>query len=454
MRSLFLLLLALCTLPGTRARAQSSPAAATTADYAAVLAEAFPADGPGGTAIVVKKGEVVYHGAHGMANLELDVAMKPENVFRIGSITKQFTAMAILKLAEDGKLSLDDLVTKFFPNHPNAKNITVRHLLNHTSGIKGDSEMSVWTAEKRRQDFTLTELVKFLQDEPVNAPPGEQWTYSNTGFLILGAIIEKVSGQLYDAYLAEQFFEPLGMDDTQFDYTMKIIPNRVPGYSTGILGLQNTPYLSMTQISSAGSLLSTVSDLSKWYHGLAAGKVVSPASLALALEPTVLNDGTKHDYGFGLISIKEEGNVRFGHNGSVNGFFADSRYFPEDEIFVAVFSNCNCKVATPPMKRLIDLARGKTDPALAGAALTAEQTANFPGRYQIAEGFILTLREKDGRLEAQATGQGAFFLDATIDKDVFTKTAYGIKITFNYDESGQVKSLTLDQNGKRIAPKL
>ena len=452
----FRLLLAICLLVGTCGRAPlfAQQAAATPADYAAVLDQAFPADGPGATAIVVKDGKTVYHAGHGMASLELDVKMQPDHVLRIGSITKQFTAMAVLKLMEAGQLSLDDPLSKFLPDYPNGDNITVTQLLNHTSGIRSYTGMEKWNDETRRRDFTVAELVDFFKDEPADFAPGEQWAYNNSGYILLGAIIEEVTGEGYAAYLEKTFFGPLGMDQTYYDYTLKIIPKRVPGYTPGILGQQNTPYLSMTQPYAAGSLLSTVGDLSKWYHSLADGKVVRPETFKLAISPAIMNDGNTRDYGFGLFFGEDGESSYFGHAGGVNGFVTDSRYYPEDKLFVAVFTNSNNNSPTEPMLMLAQLALGKVDMAQATRVFSPQQIAALSGDYELAEGFIITIRENNGRLEAQATGQGAFLLDATAEDDVFTKTAYGIKIVFKRDATGKVTGLTLDQGGERNAPKI
>ena len=453
MRAL-LLFFALCFLPGTCVLAQSAPKAATTADYAAVLDAAFPADGPGGTAIIVRNGEIIYQAGHGLASVELGVEMQPKHIFRIGSITKQFTAMAILKLMEENKLKLEDALSKFVPDFPRGDSITVRHLLNHTSGIKSYTGMAQWNEETRLKDFSVKELIAFFKEETPDFPVGDKWSYNNSGYILLGAIIEVVSGESYANYLENVFFKPLGLENTYYDYTLKIIPNRIPGYTPGILGLQNTPYLSMTQPYAAGSLLSTVADLSKWYHALANGKVVSDESLGLALEPATMNDGSTRDYGFGLSFGQDNGSPYFGHGGGVNGFATDSRYYPNEQLFVAVFSNSNGNNPTEPMLGLIQLALGKVDVGVATRVFSPEQLAPFLGDYQLAEGFIITVREKNGRLEAQATGQGSFVLDATDQDNIFTKSAYNIKIAFNYDDDGKVESLTIDQNGARIAPKL
>jgi CubicO group peptidase (beta-lactamase class C family) len=212
----FVLLLLTCSLP-----------AQTATEYDEVMNKAFPADGPGATVLIAKKGEIVYHKAFGKANLELDVTMRTDHIFRIGSITKQFTASAILKLAEEDKLSLDDEITKFLPDYPTQEHkITVTHLLNHTSGIKSYTGLEKWTSEVHKQNFTPQEMVDFFKEEPMDFAPGEEFRYNNSAYFLLGYIIEKASGIDYGTYIENTFFEPLGMKSSSYDRTADIIPNR------------------------------------------------------------------------------------------------------------------------------------------------------------------------------------------------------------------------------------
>ena len=202
--------------------------------YDSMMQEMFKSDGPGGAALIVKDGNILYRKAFGMASLELGVEMKPEHVFRIGSITKQFTACAILKLAEEGKLDLQDDITKYIEDYPtHGYTITIEHLLTHTSGIKSYTGMAEWTSEVRKKDFTPTELIDFFKNQPMDFAPGEEFRYNNSAYFILGYIIELVSGKPYDIYIDENFFKPLGMDNSYYGSTSRIIHNRAAGYARG-----------------------------------------------------------------------------------------------------------------------------------------------------------------------------------------------------------------------------
>lgn len=332
----FLLLLLLSVL------SQSTCQKNTTA-YDQLMSETFDSDGPGGAALIVKDGKIIYREAAGMANLELDVQMSPDHVFRIGSITKQFTSCAILKLAEEGKLDLQDDITKFIEDYPtHGYTITIEHLLTHTSGIKSYTSMSEWTAELRKKDFTPLELIDFFKNQPMDFAPGEEFSYNNSAYFLLGYIIELVSGQTYEEYIEENFFKPLGMANSYYGSTSQIIPMRADGYAQGEGGIKNDDFLSMTQPYAAGSLLSTVDDLYTWYKALMNYKVISEESLKKATTSNVLNNGSKTGYGFGWFLGNIQGSPRIEHGGGINGYLTASMFLPEEEIFVAVFSNCTC----------------------------------------------------------------------------------------------------------------
>ena len=199
-----------------------------------------------------------------MANVELGVSIKPEMVFRLGAITKQFTAVAILRLGERGKLALSDRVIRFIAKYPTyGHKITVEHLLTHTSGIKSYTDIpEFW--KKVKEDKSIEENIAFFKDQPMNFEPGERWQYNNSGYFRLGAIIEKVSGQAYEAFLKQHIFDTLGMADTHYDLPNKIIAGRVQGYGKNEHGIENEAYISSTRPHAARSLASSVDDLAMW----------------------------------------------------------------------------------------------------------------------------------------------------------------------------------------------
>ena len=272
-----------------------------------IFAEAYPATGPGAAVIVVRSGKTVLRKGYGLANIELSVPVAPEMVFRIGSVTKQFTAAAILKLVEAGKLSLSDEIGRFLPDYPApGRRITVEQLLNHTSGIRSLTGMPAW-ASHTREDWTPAQLIAFFQNEPLDFEPGTGWKYNNSGYVLLGAIIEKVSGKRYEDFLAETIFRPLGMERTRYGSDAPIIPGRVEGYQRTPGGIVNAPYLSMTQPYSAGALVSTVDDLARWQAALDRDGLLSAESRRRMWTPVTLPDGTGTRYGFGWESGATKG---------------------------------------------------------------------------------------------------------------------------------------------------
>jgi CubicO group peptidase (beta-lactamase class C family) len=249
-------------------------AAALDAELQAV----YKTSEPGAAVIVVRDGRTVLRKAYGMASLELGVPMKPEHLFRIGSITKQFTATAILLLAQQGKLSLQDPITKHLPEYPmHSQTITIEHLLTHTSGIRSYTGMpSFW--KTMTLDGTVAEMIDTFKDEPLEFDPGSKWRYNNSGYFLLGAIIEKVSGKSYADFVKESIFAPVGMTHTFYGDVEPILPNRAAGYSKQGDAFVNASYISMKKPYAAGSLLSNVDDLALWDASLYTEKLLTADS--------------------------------------------------------------------------------------------------------------------------------------------------------------------------------
>ena len=276
------------------AMAQSASDSALAAKSEALIEPILKADQFSGTVLVAKNGVPVFRKAYGLANREWDVPNTPDTKFRIGSNTKQFTATAILQLADSGKLSIDDPVSKYYSDAPAAwKGITIRHLLTHTSGIPSYTAIPHFFSGDARLDRTPEEIIKLTQDKPLEFEPGSKFAYDNSGYIILGYIVEKVSGEHYADYVQHHIFDPLGMTSTGYDVSETIIPKRASGYDWKKTKFINTPYLSMTEPYSAGSLYSTVDDMLIWDQALYSGKPLSPRSL----QEMFTDYG--HGYGFG-----------------------------------------------------------------------------------------------------------------------------------------------------------
>ena len=308
-----------------------------------LLNDLFDKNGAGGIALVVKDGKTVYRKAFGMANLEFDIKMTPENVFQIGSITKQFTAMAIMKLVEQKKINLDDEITQFIKDYPTHDHkITIEHLLTHTSGIKSYTSIKNWISAKRRLDSTPEEVIDYFKNEPMDFKPGEKQKYSNSGYYLLGYIIEKISGQPYGEFIEKNLLQPLKMSDSSYGSVAKIIKNKVSGYAKSGDTYINAEYWSISQAYAAGGLFSTVDDLYKWYAAVTSNQVVSEASFNQAISPTILNNGEQATYGFGWQLGNIKGSPMISHGGNMDGYATWSNFLLDENVFVAVFSNCMC----------------------------------------------------------------------------------------------------------------
>jgi D-alanyl-D-alanine carboxypeptidase len=286
-----------------------------------------------GAVLIAKDGKPVLRKAYGLADREWEIPNTPDGKFRIGSITKQFTALAVLQLVDAGKVKLDDPVKKYYEGAPPTwEKITVHHLLSHTSGIPSYTGLPNFFRDKSREPLKPEGIVKLTQDKPLEFEPGTKYAYNNTGYVLLGYIIEKVSGQDYATYMRTHIFEPLGMQNSGYDSHTTILKKRVRGYSPDG---KNAAYLDMSLPFSAGALYSTVDDLLIWDQALTSGKLVSKESYEKMFTP-VLNN-----YAYGWVVNTFGGRKEMGHGGGINGFNTFFIRYPAEQVAIAVFSNIN-----------------------------------------------------------------------------------------------------------------
>ena len=336
----------------------SSKAILTPLQYEELLNEHFNKDGPGATVLVAKKGEVVYQGAIGMANLELNIPMDSKHVFKIASLTKQFTAVAILMLMEEEKLDLQDEVTKFLPEYStHQQKITIEHLLTHTSGIPNISDLPAWS-NNIRNDISPAEMIVYFENEPLEFKPGTRSSYSNSGYFLLGLIIEKVSGMTYADFIQQSIFKTVEMDNAYYGSYHKIIPNRAGGYQIGSNGYENAPYISMNLPFSAGALAMNIHDFYKWHQALNAGKLIKQETLIKAQSPYRLQNGENSENGYGWGLGQFFGSPTIEHSGSLFGFLTTATYLPKEDLFVAIFSNCDCQNPEPVLNKILGIESG------------------------------------------------------------------------------------------------
>jgi D-alanyl-D-alanine carboxypeptidase len=403
----------------------------------ALLATAYKADAPGAAVIVVKDGKPLLRKGYGMANLELGVPIRPYMVFRIGSMTKQFTTVAILMLVQQHKVALDDDVTKYLPSYPTqGQKITIENLLTHTSGIKNYTDIPSWLTMWRK-DFTVPELVDLFKNEPMDFDPGQKWSYSNSGYILLGAIIEKASGQSYANFIRTRIFEPLGMKHSYYDSDIPIIPGRVSGYERSDKGFVNADYLSMTQPYAAGSLLSSVDDLALWDAALYTDKLVPQVLLKKAWTAYQLQDGYSTGYGYGWSIWTYQGHRTIEHNGGINGFASDGLRMPDDHVYVAVLSNCPGLEPGPDnlALKLAALAIGEPrhDPAV--IKLDPSLYDRYVGTYQLSASLQLIVKREGAHLfllmadrpdrELYPSSETEFFLHDAFSHFTFVRSAAG-----------------------------
>jgi D-alanyl-D-alanine carboxypeptidase len=294
---------------------------------------------PGLSLAVIREGKVIKAKGYGLANVELRVPATRDTVFQLGSITKQFTATAIMMLVDEGKVRLDERIPTYVSGLPAAwASATVRHLLTHTSGIKGYTEVPNFH-KITVSDASPEEVVKTVADYPLQFQPGEKWAYSNTGYYLLGRIIEKASGKSYADFLQERIFRPLQMTATRVNDLQDIIDNRACGYSWQRGTLRNGDTISMTWPYAAGALVSTVVDLAKWDAALSTDKLLKKAPLEQMWTPAKLSDGKPATYGFGWFIETIAGHRMIGHGGGIPGFATDMSRFADDRLTVVVLTN-------------------------------------------------------------------------------------------------------------------
>src|ERR1039457_4806658 len=394
-----------------------------------------------GSVLVARGDEVLLSKGYGSASLEWNIPNSPSTKFRLGSVTKQFTAASILLLEERGKLKTDDLVKKLMPDTPAAwDKITIYHLLTHTSGIPNFTSFPDYGPQ---EPFSATpeKLVARFRDKPLDFQPGEKWSYSNSGYVLLGYLIEKISGQSYATFVQENIFTPLGMKDSGYDSNSKIIPHRAAGYTPGEGGPVNAGFIHMSIPFSAGSLYSTTEDLLRWERGLFGGKVLSAASLQKMTTPF------KEDYAFGLGVHTSGGHKVIDHGGGIEGFNTHLAYYPEDQVTIVVLGNLN-GAASDIAGKLGALAHGQPVQLITERkeiTLPAEKLARYVGTYELAPKINLMITLDGNQLMTQLTGQGKIPIYAQSETMFFLKVV-DAQLEFGKDENGAY--VILHQGGR------
>ncbi len=408
---------------------------------------AYAASQFSGAAQVARGDEVLFQTAQGYASIELEVPNQVDTRFRLGSITKQITALAILQLVDQRKLSLDGKITDYlkdYPAEPQGK-VTIHQLLNHTSGIPSYTGIDSIMGRRGSWPADPWAIVPMIQDLPLEFEPGSEYRYNNSGYHLLGLILERVSGQPYDVYLREHIFEPLGMADTGFEHYQEV----VPGLARGYVAIGENPMASGNIVMdipySAGSLYSTVGDLHRWHEALTAGKLISEESYARMFTPYLSG------YGYGVVMDSLFGHPRIMHGGGIDGFSTFTMRMDDDDLYISVLANLESAQAgkfahdlaamvygedyeVPEVKKVV-----KVDPSLYD---------RYTGTYNLFPDFDLTISREDDKLYAQATGQVKFQIQPESETVFFTRAIPGATIEFLPVEGEEkVQEMILHQNG-------
>ena len=439
---------------GAKDKAVPSPESLTDDFYNSLKGK----EAPGIAVLVAKDGKVLYSKGFGYADIKNKILITPETKFRIGSVTKQFTAAAILKLQENNLLSVGDKLSKFIPDFPRGNEVTIHQLLTHTSGIHSYTNNPDFITNVTKT-ISPDSLVNLIKKDPYDFNPGEKWVYNNSGYFILGYIIGKVSGMPYSEYLKKNFFNPLHMENTGVHYAGIKLQHEAKGYAKNSGKYDEAVNWDMSWAGGAGAIYSTVDDLRKWNEALYNGKVLKEESLKAMLIPVVLNNGEKAVplYGYGIGFGKYRGEDIVSHSGGLHGFVTQLAYYPKEKMTVVMFYNNGAPEANfDPNKIAEAYLWDKMDKQIVyeESAIKPKNVELYAGRYDLSGFGIITITTEDGKVYSQLSGQGKYeiFPKAGTEDEFFWKIVEA-RIKFFKNEKGEITHATLFQNGQEINAK-
>lgn len=433
---------------GTAAAAQLSQA--DIARYADdLLMRNYGATGPGAAVLVARGDTVLFRAARGEADVDNHVRLRPDSVFPFASVGKQFAAAGLLTLVEAGKVTLDDPLSRYLPDFPGGDRITVLQLLNHTSGVKDYTHVPGYMEGPIRRDMTTAQMIDLFKNEKPDFAPGSSWAYNNSGYVLVGAVIEAASGQPWHVYLERTIFKPLGMKHTGYALDPRIASMQVKGYSYE--GDKVVPMLqmSMTQPHAAGALLSNADDLLKWNRALHEGRVLKSATYTQMITPVGKAAGPGVGYGFGLFNGMVRTHKVLRHGGAIFGFAASLSYLPGPDITVVVLENDDASNSTDDAgtlaRRLAAMALGDPYPVMRAVTIDATALKEAEGAYRFADTMRM-LRAVDGQLTVQR-GRGARAALTPIGRDDFLYEDGFNRLKLERDASGQIGGMRFFANG-------
>lgn len=398
-----------------------------------------------GSVLVAQKGKVLYQNGFGYRNAEEKIVNDANSIFQIGSITKQFTSAIIMQLHQENKLQLDDKLDQYIPGFPNGEKITIEHLLTHTSGIHNYTEDSAIMHNDVSKSYSQQELLKIFKAYQPDFDPGTKWNYSNTGYSLLGYILEKIEKKPYEKVARERIIHPLGMNKTGFNFAQLDHPDKTKGYFTLQPGIVRAPIVDSTLSYAAGALYSTVGDLHKWERAIYTDKILKPESWKEIFTPYK----NKYGYGWSIDSLYKKQITS--HTGSIHGYTSYILRFPGEELSVVVIDNASSRSPVEIAEALAAIVLGEAYeiPKEKQAIILDESVLKqYVGEYQLAPSFIITIKLENGKLLAEATGQPAVEIFAEKENFFFLKVVEA-RIEFVKDEKGNVTDLILYQNGQQ-----
>lgn len=400
-----------------------------------------------GSILVAQEGKILISKGYGMANFELDVPNSPKTKFRIGSITKQFTALAIMQLQEKGLLSVEDPLSKFIPDYPNGELITIHNLLTHTSGIVSFTSFPDFSTTMLIPS-NINKVIDSFKDKPLEFVPSTKYNYSNSGYVLLGYIIEKVTGQSYETYLQENIFQPLGMKNSGYAYHQILLKDRATGYTIDGEGkLANVYYDDATIAHAAGALYSTIEDLYLWDRALYTEKLVNKDSLAKIFTPF------KNNYAYGWMIGQVFNHKYISHGGRCNGYYGNiSRYVDDDTTIIILSNVSNAPLETINLSLSAMIFGEKYEMPTEEVELDSKIYEKYVGEYELSPGFVIVIKNENNQLFAQATGQSAFLIFSSSETEFFAK-AIDVKFTFVMDDQGEVTQMLIKQNNQEMSAK-
>lgn len=415
----------------------------------ATIAPFYKADEPGATIIVMFDGTTVFRQAYGVASIVKQETMTPETTMRLGSISKQFTAVSILMLIEEGKLSLADKIRKFFPDYPvQGSQITVEHLLTHTSGIVSYTDKKDFDANIATE-LTVSEMIDSFKHDPLEFVPGTAFNYSNSGYFLLGALIEKISGLSYAKFVEQRIFIPLGMNSTCYEGHEVGQQHVAAGHTHRDGAFVPCDPMSISQAYAAGALVSNVDDMLRWERAVSSCKLISATNWTKAFTPFRLADGSLCKYGYGWeIGTLQQRPMR-AHGGGINGFMTFALRLPEDKLFVAVLSNADFGIVDPEYiaHKIGAIAIGKPLADHKEIEVDAEVLDAYSGVYTVNASEQRTFWREGDQLFMLRTGGDITPVHPYSDNGFFIKQTL-VHMEFVRDASGAVAKVVLYQHGE------